>query len=101
MGLTPSQLTLLVVLERSGPTSPASVAQVLDLEKSTLSRNLGRALEAGWIRDRAQGGLKRLELTPSGRRLLGRAYVAWRRAQEEAGARLGPRAVDALLHLHT
>ena len=101
LGLTPSQLTLLVVLERKGPSPPSAVARALDLEKSTLSRNLRRVISAGWVRERSHGALKRLELTPVGRALLAKAYDSWQRAQARARDLLGARVVEALLHLDT
>ena len=101
LGLTPSQLTLLVVLERRGPSAPSAVARALDLEKSTLSRNLRRVISAGWVRDRPYGTVKRLELTPAGRELLGKGYRPWHRAQARARDLLGLRLVEALLHLDT
>ena len=101
LGLTPSQLTLLAVLERSGPSAPSAVARVLDLEKSTLSRTLGRMRGAGWVRERPHGASKRLELTPAGRVLLGKAYDPWHRAQAQARDLLGARVIRALLNLDT
>ena len=101
LGLTPSQLTLLVVLERCGPSAPSAVARALDLEKSTLSRNLRPAIAAGWVRERLHGASQRLELSPEGRQLLGKAYRSWRRAQTRARDLLGPEVVEALQHLDT
>ena len=101
LGLTPSQLTLLAVLERRGPLAPSVVARALDLEKSTLSRNLRRMLGAGWVRERPHGAFKRLELTPAGRALLGKAFGPWQRAQGQARALLGARLIRALLNLDT
>ena len=101
LGLTPSQLTLLVVLERRGPSAPSAVARALDLEKSTLSRNLRRVISAGWVRERPYGGLKRLELTAAGRELLGKAYRSWHQAQTRARDLLGTKVVEALLQLDT
>lgn len=101
LGLTPSQLTLLAVLERRGPSAPSVVARALDLEKSTLSRNLRRMLRAGWVRERPHGAFKRLELTPAGRALLGRAYDPWQRAQAQARDLLGAGVIKALLNPDT
>ena len=97
LGLTPSQLTLLAVLERYGPSTPSAVARALELEKSTLSRNLRRMLGAGWVRERPHRALKLLELTPAGRAMLGKSYGSWHRAQAMARELLGARVVKALL----
>ena len=101
LGLTPSQLTFLVVLERRGPSAPSAVARDLDLEKSTLSRNLRRVIRAGWVRERPHASLVRIELTPAGREMLDKAYRSWHRAQTKARDLLGTELVEALLHLDT
>ena len=101
LGLTPAQLTVLVVVERGGPAAPSVVARALDVDKSTLSRNLRRMVAAGWVRERSDGALKRVELTRAGRELLAAAHPLWRRAQQRAHDLLGARIVDALMHLDT
>lgn len=101
LGLTPAQLTLLVVLERRGPAVASVVARTLDVDKSTLSRNLRRMVAAGWVSERSDGPLKSLELTRAGRDLLSAAHPPWRRAQERARNLLGARVADALMHLDT
>lgn len=98
-GITVSQLSLLVVLERSGPSTPLAVARKLDLDKSTLSRNLRRLIENGWVREGSDGPRKRLELTSLGRGLLGRAYGSWQKVQGQAEKRLGHGLVGALQQL--
>jgi DNA-binding MarR family transcriptional regulator len=98
-GLTVCQLTLLVVLEQSGPSAPLAVAKRLDLDKSTLSRNLGRLIDNGWVRETPDGPGKRLEVTSAGRELLGKAYGSWAKAQGESETRLGRGLVDALQRL--
>ena len=93
-GLTVAQLTLLVAIERYSPVQPTVLGAVLEIEKSTLSRNI-RALEkAGWIR---VSGKKRgkgliLKLTRSGTDVLEGAAPAWKLAQSRARKMLGPKA---------
>ena len=55
-GVTAPQLALLVTVELAGPTSAAFVAERLDLEKSTVSRNLARLANAGLLT--TDGGLR-------------------------------------------
>ena len=96
-GLTSSQLNLLVAIELHDGVRPADLAHHLDLEKSTLSRNLSRMQEHGWIEIQSDGGREqRLSLQPAGRRLLRLAYPAWTRAQEAVRERLGDSVLAAL-----
>ena len=96
LGITPAQLSLLVIIELRGPVAPSAVARYLDIEKSTLSRNLRLMNAAGWIQDRSEGSEKRLELTAAGGKLLADAYPLWRHAQKRVRDLLGTRTADAL-----
>ncbi len=93
-GVTGPQLSLLVAVELAGPTTAAFVGQRLQLEKSTVSRNLARLAAAGLIQ--TQGGLR---ITPRGSATIRQCHPLWRRAQARLLAELGPRQrrlVDAL-----
>jgi DNA-binding MarR family transcriptional regulator len=84
-GLTVAQFGLLTALIRVGPTTPAALGRSLDLEKSTLSRNLARMAEHGWIStDAADGRSVELKILAAGRRMFERAYPAWEEAQARA-----------------
>ncbi len=96
LGITPAQLSLLVIIELRGPVAPSAVARHLDIEKSTLSRNLRLMNAAGWIQDRSEGSEKRLELTAAGRKLLADAYPLWRQAQKKVRELLGTRTAQTL-----
>jgi DNA-binding MarR family transcriptional regulator len=84
IGLTVAQFGMLSAMIRVGVTSPAAVGRMLDLEKSTVSRNLARMVEHGWVSSEA--GLRGVELKvlPAGRRMFERAHPAWESAQTEA-----------------
>jgi DNA-binding MarR family transcriptional regulator len=83
-GLRATQFSVLAALAIKGPTPVRELADLLGLERTTLTR-VGAPLERqGWIRaDRAADARVRpLRLTPAGRRKLERAYPAWREAQD-------------------
>lgn len=90
-GITVAQFTLLGATVLEGPLQPARLAGMLDLEKSTLSRNLKVLEEAGLVRigTADEGSGQRVIVTERGRRALVDALPAWRAAQEEAVAALG------------
>lgn len=83
-GVTGAQLGMLVAVTLAGPTTPAWVGRRLELEKSTVSRNLARLRAAGLVTD--DGGLR---VTPRGAALVRAAHPAWRRAQRQARVALG------------
>ncbi len=90
-GVGIAQLTILVAIARAGALRPFELGRLLDLEKSTVTRNLERMLARGWIRSRPEpdGNGYRVELQPSGRGLVEQAYPAWSAAQERARRELG------------
>ena len=47
LGLTAGQLNVLVVIAKRGPISPGEIARRLNMEKSTVSRNLARMRDNG------------------------------------------------------
>ncbi len=98
LGLKFSQMNILTSVTLRGPISPGRVAQILGIEKSTLSRNV-RILESnGWIESRPGevGNSLLLSATPKGRRLLQKASPSWREAQEEVTSLLGDRTTAAI-----
>ena len=97
-GLTDAQLNLLAALGRLGPTPPARLGRALVMERSTVSRNLGPLLEAGWVEAVARDarGVQGVALTTAGRGTLADALPAWRAAQAEAAALLGQAGAEAL-----
>ena len=97
-GLMVSQMNILVAVSCLGEARPQEVSQALHLEKSTLSRDVGRMRSQGWLEEvpGGDGRTARLTITSAGRRLLEEAIPAWQQAQEQATALLGEREVSAL-----
>jgi DNA-binding MarR family transcriptional regulator len=95
--ITVAQFTLLGATIVEGPLQPARLAKMLDIEKSTLSRNLA-LLEASRLIQIAPGGDggQRVSATERGRRALMAALPSWRQAQAQAVAALGGAVVEEL-----
>ena len=93
-----SQMNILVAVSCLGEARQQEVCQALHLEKSTLSRDLGRMRSQGWLEEvpGEDGRIALLRMTPAGKRLLEKAIPAWQRAQEQATALLGEREVSSL-----
>ena len=96
-GLRNTQLTLLVAIERmGGRATPTELGRELHLEKSTLSRNLARLEQAGWIDSQPDGRSVRLALAPAGAEIVKEAFPAWRRVQRQLTDWAEPDGVKAL-----
>ena len=101
VGLKANQMGMLVVVAKHGPCSPGDVGAALDMEKSTVSRNVEVLKRQGWmetlpgIDDRSHT----VRITAKGRRLLERALPRWEEAQEKARSLLGKGGASALLRM--
>ena len=98
LGLKVSQLNILIVAAKLGLARPAQVCEVLQLDTSTLSRNVKPLQARGWLEvvpgedARAQP----FRLTPQGKRLIEKAVPAWEQAQRRASELLGGEGVALL-----
>ncbi len=98
LGLRSAQLTILVAAAKLDVARPAELSERLQIEVSTLSRNLERMKENGWlevVRDE-DGRAQPLRLTRKGRALLERAKPKWDKAQLEIKQLLGANAFDTI-----
>jgi len=91
LGLKVSQLNILTVTAQLGLARPAQVCDILQLDASTLSRNVKPLQAHGWLEvvpdedARAQP----FRLTSQGERLIEKAIPAWEEAQRQATELLG------------
>ncbi len=101
LGLTTGQLNILVVVTKHGPLSPGEVARRLNMEKSTVSRNVERMRANGWLTVTAtdSGHKQQLTLTRQGKTLLENSVSAWDEAQTRTRALLGRRGSDSIRSL--
>jgi DNA-binding MarR family transcriptional regulator len=90
-GLTPSQFTLLAAVAIMEPVPPIALARTLDLDKSTMSRNLRPLIQSKFlVCEVGNAGGQTVRITRIGRSVLRRALPAWKKAQVEVMALLGP-----------
>lgn len=94
LGLTSGQFSLLMSLNRPEPPSIGSVADLLAMDRTTLTANLKALDRRGLVSvrpDPADRRTRRLALTPSGRALLAEAVPIWRRTHAAIEAEIaGP-----------
>ncbi len=90
-GLRATQFSILAALALSGSLPMGELAELLGLERTTLTRSATLLARNGWLRaDRSADGRERpLLLTASGRRKLEAAYPAWKAAQDSVATQLG------------
>lgn len=89
-GITITQFTLLVVIGQRRPKSIAVLADGLDIDRSTLSRNLAKLRDGGLLEKNVLAGrAQHLSLTPKGLEILQAVYPKWRQVQDGIEAKLG------------
>ena len=98
IGLKASQVNILVATWKLQLASPLRVCEVLQMDASTLSRNVDRMRSKGWLEvvpaDDARAAPFRL--TSAGRKLLEKAIPRWEKAQAHAQQLLGDGVVELL-----
>ncbi len=97
-GIKVNQAGILIMLSLIEKPSPGDICRKLQMEKSTVSRNVERMRKQGWIEIVAgEGGLSQvLMVTPKGKKLLADIYGKWEKAQREVSEFLGEDGVKAV-----
>ena len=96
-GLKTTQYSVLANAARAA-LPVADLAELLGLERTTLTRNLKPLIDAGWLEllPGADSRQRIVTITDAGRDKVKQAYVVWRRAQSEFEQLMGRDAVRAL-----
>jgi len=91
LGLKVSQLNILIATAKLGLARPAQVCEILQLDTSTLSRNVERMKTHGWLEvvPEEDARAQPFRLTAQGQRLIEKAVPAWETAQRQALELLG------------
>ncbi|MGR9092501.1 MAG: MarR family winged helix-turn-helix transcriptional regulator [Gammaproteobacteria bacterium] len=91
VGLKGTQYSLLSHLVSMSPIAPGELARRMDMDPSTLTRNVRLLVDQGWV-ERAPGCDTRshhLAITARGRAKHAEAKAHWKRAQLTVNAQLG------------
>lgn len=88
-GLSVAQLALLAAIDAKEASSIAGLSRELYMDRTTLSRNLGPLVTAGWVALADEGRRRTARLTASGKTKIREAYPHWRQAQAELTQKLG------------
>ena len=91
LGLKVSQMNILILTAKLGLARPSQVCDFLQLDTSTLSRNVERMRAQGWLEVVADEDARTqpFRLSSKGKRLIEKAIPAWEEAQRQAEELLG------------
>jgi len=100
-GLRGTQFSLLSNLLALRAPTLSVLAEAMDMERTTLTRNLRPLIAAGWValRPGANARNREARLTPAGRAKCAQARPHWRRAQSALNSTLGGTEVARLHQL--
>lgn len=101
-GLRATQFTLLAALHLAGPKPIGELAELLSIDRTTLTRNLAVAGQHGWVTlrpDHEDARSRIAAITPKGSRILVAALPAWRATQQRLTGEVGPQAAASLRRL--
>lgn len=98
-GIRSSQLMLLAAIGVEAPASVKTLADVMGMDRTTLSRNLAPLERDGLVRSSPgkDRRVREIELTEKGDEMLAVALPLWREAQERLGQILGDERLQSLL----
>ncbi len=98
-GVRSTQFSILATLAVNPDTSIAQLADWIDADRTTAQRSIGIMERQEWIRvEKADSGnVRKLSLTPRGRKKLDEAYRLWEKVQNEMVDQLGEESSRRLL----
>lgn len=96
--VTIAQVNLLAALGEIGPCAPRLIGEVLQLERSTVSRNLDLLIQKGLVGALSSDakGIREVALTQAGTEKIAAVLPDWRIAQKQAAHLLGHEGVKAV-----
>jgi DNA-binding MarR family transcriptional regulator len=97
-GVKTSQFTVLIAIANRESVRPAELTRLLQLDESTLSRNVDRMCAKGWLRLAPDADRRShlIVITDKGQILIGKCLPAWQEAQEKVSKWLGAESIAAL-----
>lgn len=103
MGLRLTQYSLLASVLRSGGMTITDLAEMLAMERTTLTRNLRPLEAAGWLRVKSgpDRRSRAVEITPAGRALVEEAFPRWQAAERGLRKSIGREEAAELRQLLT
>lgn len=99
VGINVKQYSTLSNLGELGCASTSELAERVELDRSTLVRNLKPLISGGLIRDEAAAGSRshKFSLTDEGKKVVAEARPIWEETQERLCRAIGIRNIDSLM----
>ena len=92
--ITANQLSIMMALYKTGKIEQIEIGRMLNLERSSLSRNLTRLIDQGLILKEGAVNRPQISLSKRGRQKVAGIIPAWERAMDEVLGLLNDKALD-------
>jgi DNA-binding MarR family transcriptional regulator len=95
-----SQMNIMVILNGLGPSRAADICKYLQMDPSTISRNLDRMRENEWLIVKSGEGKSQIvTISANGYKKLEEVDPDWQIAQQKAEAILGESALESIMEV--
>jgi len=91
--ITLSQLSMMFLISKSEQLAQHRIGEILFLEKSTVTRNLKRLIEGGFVSKKKD---KKIHVTLKGKKLVEKTIPKWEAAMQEAQDKIKKEGKEAL-----
>ena len=100
-GITTKQYSLLIRLNRLGQANVVELAEYVNLERSTVTRNLKTLISNGWVYDRAEKNKRNHQyaLTQKGKEQIQKTAQYWDKCQKEILDMIGEEKVHIFMEV--
>ena len=99
LNVTNSQVGIFMILAEKGETSQGNLGKMLQLERSTVSRDLVRLVDQGYLYKAKGGKSPLIGLTKKGQEFAKEIKVEWEKGYNESRDLLGEKGLAALKEL--
>ena len=99
LNVTNSQASIFLILLKEGELSQSQLGKALDLERSTVCRDLSRLLKQSYLYKIKDGKSPLIGLTKKGQELATEIFVEWQKGYDESRIILGDDGLEALKKL--
>ena len=91
--ITENQMSIIMALSKTGKIEQIQIGRILNLERSSLSRNLVRLIEQNYVQKEGASNRPQISLTKKGLKKSESMMPAWEKAMDEVYAMLDNKSI--------
>ena len=96
LNVTQSQVSILLMVAKIGEIAQSAIGKQLELERSTVSRDLARLIDKGYLHKTANGVSPNISLTKEGIKVAKLVAREWEKGYKDSCDLLGKKGMNAL-----